>query len=180
VNGTAGIFSTYPADHLTLGVAIFDQIVGTACLVIAVLAASDPNNGLPSYLVPWAVAFYVVINGFTFTWNAQGAINPARDIGPRILTACAGWGTEVFTYRNPHGYLWFYLPIVFPIVGGLVGAIVYQTTIGVHWPKKAPEANTMSLQSNTGLPNIYLSQQSIEFLESLGKRESVLPLVKRP
>jgi len=192
-NGTAGIFATYPLPHISTGGAFFDQIIGTCSLVIAVLAATDANNGLPPSLVPFAVAFYVMVNGFTFSYNCGGAINPARDLGPRLLTLVAGYGWEVFSYRN---YTFFWIPVVGPIVGGIVGATVYQSTIGLHWQKKKSDAPVISplpsllpgslpnaslakaFANEAFLNNIYLSQQSLDISDSIGKRDSVLPLVR--
>jgi len=160
-----------------------DAVVGTSCLVIAVLAVIDPNNGVPSSMVPFAVGFFVVVNGFTFAYNAGSAINPARDLSPRILTAMAGWGPGVFSYRN---YSWFWIPVLGPILGGLVGAAIYNGFIGIHFQKKDSVATASQpaspfpkdFMNDPRFSHIYLSQQSIDFLESLGKRDSTLPLVR--
>ena len=64
-------------------------------------------------------------------FNAGYAINPARDLGPRLFTALAGWGPEVF--RANHHYFW--VPIVGPLVGGALGVWIYDAFIGRHFPK---------------------------------------------
>lgn len=63
--------------------------------------------------------------------NAGYAINPARDIGPRLFTLIAGYGWRVFSYRS---YTWFWIPIVAPLIGGVIGAWMYQFIIGIHLP----------------------------------------------
>ncbi|OBZ68878.1 Aquaporin-9 [Grifola frondosa] len=50
------------------------------------------------------------------------AINPARDLGPRLLTAMVGYGKDVFTFRNQY---WLWCPVIGPIVGALVGTFLY-------------------------------------------------------
>ena len=50
-----------------------------------------------------------------FGFNAGYAINPARDLGPRLFTLVAGWGRDVF--RAGHG--WWWVPIAGPLVGGV-------------------------------------------------------------
>ena len=51
--------------------------------------------------------------GMSFGYNAGYAINPARDFGPRLFTAVAGWGSEVFRAGNG----WWWVPIVAPVLG---------------------------------------------------------------
>lgn len=127
---TAGIFSTYPQDFLSnVPGGLIDQIVGTAILVLLVLAIGDQKNFAPdSRLQPILVGAAVVLIGMTFGFNAGYAINPARDLGPRLFTAIAGWGGEVFTAGNG----WWWVPIVGPLVGGVLGGYVYDLCITRH------------------------------------------------
>ena len=76
-------------------------------------------------LAPVVVGLLVLLIGATFGLNAGYAINPARDFGPRLFTAVAGWGGEVFTAGNG----WWWVPIVGPIIGGLMGGFVYTAAI---------------------------------------------------
>ena len=75
------------------------------------------------------IGFVVVAIGLSFGANAGYAINPARDFGPRLLAWIAGLGKVAMPgdYANLSAYLW--IPIVGPIVGGLVGAFVYDLGI---------------------------------------------------
>jgi MIP family channel proteins len=124
--GTAGIWATYPQAYLSIAGGLVDQIVGTALLLIGVLAIGDAKNAnLPPYLGPIAAGLLVLLIGATFGFNSGYAINPARDFGPRLFTAIAGWGGEVF--RAGHG--WWWVPIVGPSIGALVGALVYDLLI---------------------------------------------------
>ena len=119
---TAGIWATYPQPFLSLGGGLIDQIVGTALLAVGILALTDQrNNAVPSSAVPAAVGALVVLIGVTFGFNAGYAINPARDLGPRLFTALAGWGPEVFTAGNG----WWWVPIVGPSVGAVLGGYIY-------------------------------------------------------
>ena len=59
----------------------------------------------------------MLLIGATFGFNAGYAINPARDFGPRLFTALAGWGGEVFTAGNG----WWWVPIVGPCIGAVLG-----------------------------------------------------------
>jgi glycerol uptake facilitator protein len=71
----------------------------------------------------------VVAIGLSFGANAGYAINPARDFGPRVFAWIAGWGKVAMPgdYANMSGYFW--VPIIGPFLGGLIGAIVYDIFI---------------------------------------------------
>ena len=77
------------------------------------------------------VAGLVALIGMSFGWNAGYAINPARDFGPRLFTALAGWGGEVFSA----GGGWWWVPIVAPCLGALLGGFVYDLFITRHHPR---------------------------------------------
>jgi MIP family channel proteins len=131
--GTAGIWATYPQPWLSTLGGLIDQIVGTAALVLVVFALSDSRNTAPqSNLGPIVVGLLVAAIGMSFGLNAGYAINPARDFGPRLFTALAGWGGEVFNAGNG----WWWVPIAGPMIGGPIGGLVYDVFIG----KKHPHA----------------------------------------
>ena len=126
---TAGVWATYPSEHLAnapIRGGLVDQIVGTALLVMCIFALSDQDNLAPdNRLAPIAVGMVVLLVGMTFGYNCGYAINPARDFGPRLFTYLWGWGGQVF--REGQGFWW--VPIVGPCVGGVVGGAVYDLFI---------------------------------------------------
>jgi len=62
------------------------------------MAITDRRNAdVPRFLVPVLVGLTVFVIGAAYGYNCGYAINPARDLSPRIFTALAGWGTEVFS-----------------------------------------------------------------------------------
>jgi MIP family channel proteins len=128
--GTAGIFATYPQPYLsTFPGGFIDQVVGTALLVCGIFALADQRNAAPpATLTPIGVGLLVLLIGATFGLNAGYAINPARDFGPRLFTAIAGWGGDVFRAGNS----WWWVPIIGPCVGGVLGGYVYDLLITRH------------------------------------------------
>jgi len=126
--GTAGIWATYPQAFLSAFPGGFiDQIVGTALLVAVIFGITDRRNAAaPPGLVPIVVGLLVTLIGATFGLNAGYAINPARDLGPRLFTLVAGWGTDVF--RAGGG--WWWVPILGPLVGGVLGGWLYDVFVG--------------------------------------------------
>jgi MIP family channel proteins len=130
---TAGIFATYPQQFLSTLGGLTDQIIGTAFLLLIICAIGDARNLAPTgNLGPLIVGLLVVLLGMTMGFNAGYAINPARDLGPRLFTFVAGWGSEVFRAGN----YWFWVPIVGPLIGGVLGALVYDTLIGKQFPEE--------------------------------------------
>jgi glycerol uptake facilitator protein len=129
---TFAIFATFPATYLGNWVGPFvDQVVGTAFLLAFIFAITDDRNQAPkANLAPLIVGFVVVAIGLSYGANAGYAINPARDFGPRLLAAIAGWGKVAIPgdYGNVNSYLW--IPIVGPLFGGLIGAYAYDLGIG--------------------------------------------------
>lgn len=130
--GTAGIFATYPRPFLsTFPGGFIDQIVGTAILMGVIFAISDARNvPPPAGLAPLLVGLLVVGIGASFGFNSGYAINPARDFGPRLFTAIAGWGTEVFRA----GHTWWWVPIVAPCIGAPLGGWIYDVLVGNRVP----------------------------------------------
>ena len=66
--------------------------------------------------------------------DAGYAINPARDFGPRLAEFFTGYGTA---FRDQYGDLYFWVPIVAPLIGGLIGAALYKVLIGRFLPDEA-------------------------------------------
>ena len=106
--GTAGIWATYPQPFLSAFPGGFvAQIVGTALLVGVIFGITDSRNSpAPNGLAPVIVGLLVVLIGATFGFNSGYAINPARDFAPRVFTAIAGWGGDVFRA----GGSWWWVP----------------------------------------------------------------------
>ena len=77
-------------------------------------------------MAPFIIGLLVVLIGMTFGFNSGYAINPARDLGPRLFTLVGGWGAEVFSAAN----YWFWVPIVGPLLGGVLGAGAYDRLVG--------------------------------------------------
>jgi len=141
--GLAGIFATYPASWLSIQGGIGDQILGTMLLLLCICAATDEKNTVvPPSLAPIYVGFAVLGVGVSFGANCGYALNPARDLSPRLLTFIAGWGNQVFSYKN---FTWFWIPIVGPHIGAILGVFVYRICIEAHWPVEKERVSSGSL-----------------------------------
>lgn len=123
------VFCTGPAIRNPLS-NVITEVIGTAVLVLGVLAILTPKNLNPDYgwnvgLGPALVGVIVWAIGLSLGGPTGYAINPARDLGPRIAHAVlpiAGKG------GSDWGYAW--IPVVAPIIGGVIAALLYKAL----WP----------------------------------------------
>jgi glycerol uptake facilitator protein len=123
---TTGIFCTFPAVP-GFWPGFFDQVVGTALLLGLILAVVDKLNAAPgANLAPFIIGLLVVAIGISFGGMHGYAINPARDFGPRLFAVVAGFKNNGLTDGTN---VWI-VPIVGPIVGGILGALAYDLCIG--------------------------------------------------
>lgn len=115
-----GVFSTGPEiRHAVQNLAT--EIIGTLVLVLAILTQglNDEGNGLGT-LGALITALVVVSIGLSLGGPTGYAINPARDLGPRIVHA-------LLPLPNKGGSDWSYawIPVVGPLIGGAVAAGIY-------------------------------------------------------
>jgi glycerol uptake facilitator protein len=130
---TAGIFTTFPAFPDLLSAGLLDQTIGTALLLLMIFALIDDRNMPPqANLTPALIGAVVVAIGMSFGGLHGYAINPARDFGPRLFTAVAGFKNNGLTDGPPV----FWVPIVGPLLGGIIGAAVYDFGVRRFLPPK--------------------------------------------
>jgi glycerol uptake facilitator protein len=125
----AGVASTGSYSFLN---AFVTEVFGTAVLLWGILASGDAKNtGLKNNMGPFLVGGTVLAVGLSLGGPSGYAINPARDFGPRLLGTLVGtqglWSS---------GYWW--IPIVAPLVGGVVGILCYDWFVDVFLPKPEP------------------------------------------
>jgi glycerol uptake facilitator protein len=115
------VFSTGPAIR-NYALNLVTEIIGTAMLLFGVLAIGGNKAPGSSGLTPLLVGLLVFAIGLSLGGPTGYAINPARDLGPRIihfLLPIPGKGTSDWSYA--------WVPVVGPIIGGILGALAY------HW-----------------------------------------------
>ncbi|KAJ7855659.1 aquaporin-like protein, partial [Mycena leptocephala] len=139
---TAGVFGAYAARYLTDVSAFFSEVLGTAVLVLLIVAMTDkkstaPPPGLFPLVIFLAIlgissslgmqtGTYSLVSWFHFTSNCASlgfSLNPARDFGPRLLSAAVGY-PGVFSYRHQY---WLWTGILGPVVGAQLAIGLYDT-----------------------------------------------------
>ncbi|SKA11952.1 MIP/aquaporin family protein [Selenihalanaerobacter shriftii] len=119
-DGKLGVFATGPAIR-NIPWNMITEIIGTAMLVIGILGISNSHNEAGA-LGALLVGFLVWSLGLSLGGPTGYAINPARDLGPRIAHA-------VLPIPGKRDSDWGYgliVPIIGPIIGGVLGAFIYQ------------------------------------------------------
>src|SRR5579884_632285 len=122
-DAVGGVFYTSPKPFVGVFGAFCDEFVGTILLVGLIFAITDGRNQpVQGNLNPLIIGFLIVAIGASFGLNTGYAINPVRDFGPRLWIAIVSNGASL------NSYTW--IPIVAPLLGGVVGAFIYDFTIG--------------------------------------------------
>jgi len=115
-------FATGPAVRVPAA-NLATEVIGTAVLLLGVLTIPYGKPEVPlSHLDPLLVGGLVFSIGLSLGGPTGYAINPARDLGPRIahqLLPVAGKGSSDW------GYAW--IPVVGPLLGGVLGAWIYKS-----------------------------------------------------
>jgi glycerol uptake facilitator protein len=120
-----GVFCTAPAIRRPL-MNLLTEIIGTFVLVLGVLAILSPknlvpNSGFDTGFAPFLVGILVWSIGLSLGGPTGYAINPARDLGPRLahfFLPVAGKGNSDWSYA--------WIPVAGPIIGGILGALFYK------------------------------------------------------
>jgi glycerol uptake facilitator protein len=132
--GAAGVFYTHPGLAVTPMHAFSDQIILTGILIFGIFAITEqyneqaPGANSGALIIGFLVAAIGASMGYLEAW----AINPARDFGPRLFCFFTGWGSSALP--SPDNYWW--IPILGPLIGGVLGGAAYQVLIHQFLPAR--------------------------------------------
>lgn len=120
-----------PVAGYSITNAFFAEIFGTAALLWGVLAMIDTKNlGPGANMAPLLIGFVVLSVGLSLGGPSGYAINPARDLGPRIFGALVG------TKGLFSGGYWIGPPVIGATIGGILGAFAYDFLVVPFLPEK--------------------------------------------
>ncbi|MCY1419772.1 Glycerol uptake facilitator protein [compost metagenome] len=135
----ASVFSTYPHPALSTGQAFLVEVIITAVLMSVIMSLTDDNNGLPrGAMAPLLIGLLIAVIGSAMGPLTGFAMNPARDLGPKLMTFFAGWSDIALTGGRDIPY--FLIPVFAPIIGACLGAALYRGLIARNLPSAASAA----------------------------------------
>jgi len=114
-----GTFATIPALRQPVRNFV-TEVIGTAALVFGVLAILAPANAVMPAQGPLLVGLLVFGIGLSLGGPTGYAINPARDLGPRLAHAILR-----IRHKGPSDWGYAWIPVVAPFVGGILGAALF-------------------------------------------------------
>ncbi|KAJ7054417.1 putative aquaporin 4 [Mycena amicta] len=120
---TAGVFGAYAIDYLTDVSAFFSEVLGTAILVLVIVATTDKKSSAPAPGY-FPLVLFLVILGISSSLGMQTgfSLNPARDFGPRLLSSAVGYPAAVWSFRRQY---WLWTGILAPVVGAQLAVGIY-------------------------------------------------------
>lgn len=145
--GYKNVFYTGAGQGISLGTAFFTEVLATFCLLIFISAIVDAvnNNGPGANLWPFMVGIAIVALGLSLGGPSGYAMNPARDLGPRLFAALFAGDTGGFV-----GNYWWTAPIIAPLLGGVLGALFYDFGITPFLPNAAKNAQQIDSSITKG------------------------------
>lgn len=113
------------------------EIIGTGILLLVILGVTDERNtSFPKVLTAPTIGLTVTILICILGPLTMACFNPARDLGPRIFSSLAGWGSMPFAVN---GLGWLTVYCIAPVLGGLVGGMVYQFCLAASFARYPQE-----------------------------------------
>lgn len=138
---TASTFGEYfplpggllPDSVINTGFAFLVEAWGTGLLIFVIFSLTEQRQKLIKNreMIPFYIGFTIAILQTLYIPMTQGGFNPARDLGPRIIAAMAGWGK--IAIPGPRNGFWIY--VIAPKVGAFFGGMVYNVLIRPGIPK---------------------------------------------
>jgi aquaglyceroporin related protein len=137
---TLSSFITYPRHvWIDRSTAFFSEFTATSILAVAVLALGDDANAPPGAgMSALIIGLLITVLSMAFGYNTGCAMNPARDLGPRLAVLALGYGGGN-TFGNSY---WIWGPWCATISGAIFGAFLYDALIfvggesPVNYPRK--------------------------------------------
>ncbi|TFK47704.1 aquaporin [Heliocybe sulcata] len=127
-NASAPLFITMPSEEVGgARQGCLQEVIASAILHVVVLALGDEHNAPPGAgLGAFITGLTIIAIGMSQGWISGYAINPARDLGPRIFLWFMGYGTLVWHHDS---WWWLNGAILSTIAGGVLGCLLYDIFI---------------------------------------------------
>jgi len=159
-----------------IGVGIATEVCLTAILLMGVMGAIDKGNmKIPSFMVPFLLCLTVAALAMTYGVVSGSVLNPARDLSPRLAAYTLGWKKDVvFQNQNFKKEVqeWWLVGIFGPLIGGVVGVLIYCFCVGAHLTNTKDEDDTT--RQDNGKSNDW--RTNTQFVPRAGQQQQPVPL----
>ncbi|CAG8011311.1 unnamed protein product [Penicillium salamii] len=152
-NADTGVINSFVTNAretwVDAGTAFFNEFMGTAFLIVTVLALGDDQNAPPGAgMNSLIIGLVITCLSMCFAYQTGAAFNPSRDFGPRLALLAVGFPSTLFT--DPY---WFYGPWAGALSGGFMGAFLYDFFIftGGESPVNYPLERTQRAMAKSGM-----------------------------
>ena len=124
---TANIFASYKQSNISITTGFFIEVIMMIIFTFTYLCINKNNEKNKKYIELYCKMIGLLFIGISLSlgYSTQTAINPARDFGSRLFTAITPWYEDVFLYSNN----WFWVPIVAPYIGSIIGYCLFYILI---------------------------------------------------
>ncbi|KAF7521617.1 hypothetical protein PCG10_008232 [Penicillium crustosum] len=153
LNADTGIINSFVTNSREAWIgpatAFFNEFMGTAFLIITVLALGDDQNAPPGAgMNSLIIGLVITCLCMCFGYQTGAAFSPSRDFGPRLALLAVGFPNTLFT--DPY---WFYGPWAGALSGGFIGAFLYDFFIftGGESPINYPLERTQRAMTKSGM-----------------------------
>ncbi|KXG49504.1 Major intrinsic protein [Penicillium griseofulvum] len=153
LNPNTGIINSFVTNSREVWIssttAFFNEFIGTAFLIVTILALGDDQNAPPGAgMNSLIIGLVITCLSMCFSYQTGAAFNPSRDFGPRLALLVIGYPSTLFT----NSY-WLYGPWAGALSGGFMGAFLYDFFIftGGESPVNYPLERTQRAMSKSGM-----------------------------
>ncbi|KAJ5822433.1 Major intrinsic protein [Penicillium robsamsonii] len=153
LNPDTGVINSFVTNSREVWVgsttAFFNEFIGTAFLIVTILALGDDQNAPPGAgMNSLIIGLVITCLSMCFAHQTGAAFNPGRDFGPRLALLAIGYPSTLFT--DPY---WFYGPWAGALSGGFMGAFLYDFFIftGGESPVNYPLERTQRAMTKSGM-----------------------------
>lgn len=180
IQDVANMFSVFPKDYLSTGRQFVSELFCTCILQAGAFALTDPYTALATDIFPVVIWLLTYCINISMSYQTGAGMNPTRDLGPRLALYAVGFNKHML-WLDHHRFFW--VPIVAPFVGAILGALIYDVLIyqghesPVNWPMHTfkellirtwhrkgswlPGQVADEFKGRNGLDNIKLRRQSL-------------------
>jgi aquaglyceroporin related protein len=152
LNPDTGIINSFVTNSREVWIssttAFFNEFIGTAFLIVTILALGDDQNAPPGAgMNSLIIGLVITCLSMCFSYQTGAAFNPSRDFGPRLALLVVGYPSTLFT-----DHYWLYGPWAGALSGGFMGAFLYDFFIftGGESPVNYPLERTQRAMSKSG------------------------------